>query len=87
MSLHVGDLRPSNIILGAEENGSYTIRSIVDWEMSGFYPENFECTKITNNLAVDETSDRFLFLPGCVCPERYLSRWLADCVWDKQVVR
>ena len=81
-----GDLRTSNIIVRAGEDGSYDISGIVDWEMSGFYPEDFECTKITNNLATNETSDWYLFLPPCVSPKKYPSRWLADFAWDKQVV-
>ena len=81
-----GDLRTSNIIVYAKDDGFYNVSGIIDWEMSGFYPEDFECTKVTNNLATDEISDWYLFLPACVSPEKYPCRWLADFAWDKQVV-
>ena len=67
-------------------DGGYTVSGIVDWEMSGFYPEDFKSIKITNTLATNETSDWYLFLPACVSPERYPSRWLADFAWDRQAV-
>lgn len=81
-----GDLRPDNIIVQLRADGNYSISGIIDWEMGGFYPEDFECIKITNTLASNETSDWFLHLPSCVSPETYPSRWLADFAWDKQVV-
>lgn len=81
-----GDLRTPNIIVDATDDGFYNVSGIIDWEMSGFYPEDFECTKVTNTLATYEMSDWYLFLPACVSPEKYPGRWLADFAWDKQVV-
>ena len=81
-----GDLSTSNIIVYVTDDGFYNVSGIIDWEMSGFYPEDFECTKVTNNLATYEMSGWYLFLPACVSPEKYPGRWLADFAWDKQVV-
>ena len=81
-----GDLRMDNIIVQEGDNQSYRISGIVDWETSGFYPEDFECTKITNTFFSNEESDWYLHLPPCVSPMRHPSRWLADRVWDRQVV-
>lgn len=36
--------------------------------MSSFYPEDFEGTKITNNVSPQVVNDWFLFLPPCVSP-------------------
>jgi Phosphotransferase enzyme family len=81
-----GDLRTDNILVVKGSDGSHQISGIVDWEMSGFYPEDFECTKVTNTLWPFEESDWYLYLPHCISPARYISRWLSDVVWDKQVV-
>ncbi len=81
-----GDIRTENIIVQPDENGKYQVSGIIDWEMSGFYPEDFECTKITNTLATNETDDWYLHLPPCISPARFPLKWLSDCVWDKQVV-
>ncbi len=81
-----GDLRMDNIIVQLQDDNTCRVSGIVDWEMSGFYPEDFECTKITNTFATNETDDWYLYLPSCVSPTRYPSRWLADFAWDKQVV-
>ncbi|OBT91001.1 hypothetical protein VE02_00186 [Pseudogymnoascus sp. 03VT05] len=81
-----GDLRPANIMVQPDADGSYQVTGIIDWEMSGFYPEHFECTKVTNTLATNEINDWFLHLPSCVSQARFAERWLSDFAWDKQVV-
>ena len=81
-----GDVRKANIIMQLTDGGEYRVSGIIDWEMSGFYPEDFECTKITNTLATNETDDWYLHLPRCICPAKFPSRWLSDRVWDRQVV-
>ncbi len=77
-----GDVHPKNIMIEQNDNGEYHISGLVDWERSGFYPEDFECTKITNCLATDETNDWYLYLPPCISPATYTSRWLSDSKWD-----
>lgn len=81
-----GDIRMHNILVRQQDDQSYSISGLIDWAMSGFYPEDFECTKITNNLTSNEKSDWYLYLPQCVSPEKFPSRWLADSAWDPLVV-
>ncbi|KAI9655414.1 MAG: hypothetical protein M1829_000650 [Trizodia sp. TS-e1964] len=81
-----GDVRTENILVQAMDDGDYRVSGIVDWEMSGFYPKDFECTKVTNTLATNETDDWFLYLPQCLSPARFPLKWLSDRVWDKQIV-
>jgi aminoglycoside phosphotransferase (APT) family kinase protein len=81
-----GDLRPANIIMQHNSDGDYQVSGIIDWEMSGFYPEDFECIKVTNTLATNESNDWFLQLPSCISPAKFPLRWLSDFAWDKQVV-
>lgn len=80
-----GDVHPLNIMVERSNSGEYHISGLVDWERSGFYPEDFECTKITNCLATDETNDWYLYLPACISPAAHVSRWLSDSRWDKFV--
>ncbi len=77
-----GDVHPLNIMVERNNSGEYHITGLVDWERSGFYPEDFECTKITNCLATDEINDWYLYLPACISPMTYNSRWLSDSMWD-----
>ncbi len=77
-----GDVHPLNIMVERNNSGEYHISGLVDWERSGFYPEDFECTKITKCLATDETNDWYLYLPACISPFTYTSRWLSDSMWD-----
>lgn len=81
-----GDLRTANILVQLGDNDRWCVTGIVDWEMSGFYPEEFECTKVTNCLAIDETSDWYHYLPSCISPSRYALAWLSDLAWDRHVV-
>lgn len=81
-----GDLRPANIMVQPDSDGNYEVTGIIDWEMSGFYPEDHECVKITNTLATNERNDWFLHLPSCISPAKFPQRWLSDFAWDKQVV-
>lgn len=53
--------------------------------MSSFYPEDFESTKITNNVSRQVVNDWFLFLSPCVSPAMDPTRWLMDYVWSKYV--
>lgn len=81
-----GDVRTENIIVQRDDDGQYRVSGIIDWEMGGFYPEDFECTKITNTLATNETDDWYLHLPSCISPAKFPLKWLSDRVWDRQVV-
>lgn len=78
-----GDIRPDNIIVQQSEDGSYTISGLIDWEFGGFYPSHYECTKATNCLGTDETSDWYSYLPSCIAPRHQAQRWLLDYVLER----
>ncbi|OCK73105.1 kinase-like protein [Lepidopterella palustris CBS 459.81] len=80
-----GDLRLENIIVDINPNGWPTIAGIVDWEVSGFYPEYWESLKVTNCLATNERSDWYFYLPKSISPSRYPVQWLLDRIWDKHI--
>lgn len=80
-----GDLRKENIMVRLEDNGDFKVTGLIDWEKSGFYPDYFECTKITNTMSPSETDDWYLHLPSCVSPNQHPVRWLLDCLWDDHV--
>lgn len=80
-----GDVRPDNIIVQLQADKKYLVSCLIDWEASGFYPEDFECTKTTNTLATSETDDWFLYIPHSISPARYLPKWLSDRVFDPYI--
>jgi aminoglycoside phosphotransferase (APT) family kinase protein len=52
-----GDVRTANILVEKGCDGTYTISGVIDWETSGFYPEDFECSKITTTMRPQEKDD------------------------------
>lgn len=80
-----GDIRPANIKVTQNEDGSWKVLGRMDWEYSGFYPAYWESLKATNNLSSIEGSDWYLYLPRCISPLQYPKRWLLDRVWDHHV--
>ena len=80
-----GDLRTENIMVQLGKDGKYRISGIIDWEMGGFYPADFECTKVTNTFATNEMEDWYLYLPWCISPTRFPSKWLSDRLWDNHI--
>ena len=80
-----GDLRPANILVLPDQQGNYSISGIVDWEMSGFYPDDWESVKATNTMAPQEEDDWYLHLPACASPTTYPLHWLLDRKWDVHV--
>ncbi|KAM0724049.1 hypothetical protein Q7P37_000229 [Cladosporium fusiforme] len=81
-----GDFRPANVMVHRRESGNIQITGLIDWEMSGFYPEDLECVKALNNLSPIGKDDWYLFLPKCISPRNHLESWHADLVWDSYVV-
>jgi hypothetical protein len=77
-----GDLRPANIMVRMGEDGGWAVAAIIDWDMSGFYPEYWESVKMTNNLAPIDRWDWYKFLPESLSQRRYPVQWLVDRVWD-----
>ena len=80
-----GDLRPANIVVKADQEGNYSIRSILDWERAGFYPDYWESVKATNTLSPQDEDDWYLHLPTCASPTSYPLHWLVDRGWDVHV--
>ncbi len=80
-----GDLRTANIIVDLDQDGMYQISWIIDWERSGFYPEQWDFIKATNTMSPMVDSDWFLHLPDCIRPEGSDVRWLVDRLWDSHV--
>ncbi|KAK4034959.1 kinase-like domain-containing protein [Parachaetomium inaequale] len=80
-----GDIRPANIMVRQDEGGSWTIVAIIDWESSGFYPEYWECIKMTNNLTPRVRDDWYLLLPESMSPQQYPVEWLIDQIWDRNL--
>ena len=79
------DLRPANIVVKADQQGNYSISSILDWDMAGFYPDYWESVKATNTLSPQEEDDWYLHLPTCAAPTSYPLHWLVDRKWDVHV--
>ena len=80
-----GDLRPENVIVNITEDNQCIVVGLIDWEDSGFYPEYYEATKVTNCLATNEDRDWFRFLPPCVSPHSYRAEWLLDYLWGRHL--
>ncbi|KAK3614897.1 hypothetical protein LTR56_025334 [Elasticomyces elasticus] len=81
-----GDIRPANIVVQPRSDGSHQVTGLIDWEMSGFYPEDLECVKALNNLSPIGKDDWYLYLPECISPKRHFESWHADWVWDSYVI-
>lgn len=80
-----GDLHLENIIVNSTESGEFSVVGLIDWELSGFYPDWWESVRMTNCLATNEKSDWFLWLPECVSPRRFAHRWLMDRIWGHHI--
>ena len=80
-----GDLRPANIMVALDPDGSYKISGIIDWERSGFYPDYWDFVKATSTMSPIAESDWFLRLPDCIRPTGSDQRWLVDRLWDSHI--
>ncbi|KAK2734486.1 hypothetical protein FQN55_002656 [Onygenales sp. PD_40] len=78
-----GDLKKSNIMVIQDPNNpdTYAITGIIDWEDSGFYPEYYECTTLSNGQSIMVDDDWYLYVPDCISPLRFPVRWLVDRLW------
>ncbi|KAG9228321.1 hypothetical protein BJ875DRAFT_250215 [Amylocarpus encephaloides] len=77
-----GDLRPANIMVEQDSNGSYTVSGIIDWEMSGFYPEYMESMQVLHLFNRNVENDWYHYLPHCISPARHPERFLVGRIWD-----
>ncbi|KAI1947356.1 hypothetical protein LOZ53_001460 [Ophidiomyces ophidiicola] len=80
-----GDVRTDNIMVKRDPNGCYKVTGIIDWELSGFYPEYYECTALTRTLSFVDDNDWYLYLPESLSPMRFPIRWLVDRLWGLQL--
>jgi aminoglycoside phosphotransferase (APT) family kinase protein len=80
-----GDLHLKNIIVNHSPSGDFSIVELIDWELSGFYPDWWESVRMTNCLSTNEKSDWFYWLPECVSPQRFAHRWLLDRIWGHHI--
>lgn len=80
-----GDVRPANIMVDKDKDGTWGIISIIDWEASGFYPEYWESVKMTNNLTPMERDDWYMYLPKSFSQRQYPIQWLVDMLWDRSL--
>lgn len=83
-----GDVRRANIMVrrDGDEHENWSVVAVIDWEASGFYPEYWECVKATNNLTPRDNTDWYQYLPGPASPDTYLTHWLIDRLWDRNMV-
>ncbi|OJT14177.1 hypothetical protein TRAPUB_9288 [Trametes pubescens] len=59
-----GDFHPRNVMITDGDDPELT--GIIDWEMSGFYPEHWEYLKAMNTRSVTDTDDWWDYLPPCI---------------------
>ncbi|PGH36928.1 hypothetical protein GX50_00162 [[Emmonsia] crescens] len=78
-----GDLKKSNIMVTRDPRNAnaYAVTGIIDWEDSGFYPEYYECTTLSNGQSIMTDDDWYLYVPDCISPLRFPVRWLVDRLW------
>lgn len=78
-----GDLKKSNVMVQEDPGnaGFYVVTGVIDWEDSGFYPEYYESTRLSNPQGIMSDDDWYLFAPHCISPLRFPVRWLVDRLW------
>ncbi|TVY44432.1 hypothetical protein LOCC1_G003267 [Lachnellula occidentalis] len=77
-----GDVRTANIMVDVDQTERYHVTGIIDWEISGFYPEYFESSKILYIFRMYKEEDWWKYLPPCIAPAKNAERWLIDRMWD-----
>jgi thiamine kinase-like enzyme len=80
-----GDVRPANVIVSQREDSTWRVEAMIDWEDSGFYPDYWECVKMTNNLTPRDTEDWYLYLPRSCSPHQYGLQWSIDKILDRSL--
>ena len=78
-----GDVRPANIMVEQDtDSGTYIVSGIIDWEMSGFYPEYMESMQVLHLFDRNVGSDWYHYLPHCISPARHPERFLVGRIWN-----
>jgi hypothetical protein len=76
-----GDIRPANIMVQQEASGVYIVSGIIDWEMSGLYPDYMESTQVLHRFDRNVENDWYRYIPHCISPARYPERFLVTRIW------
>ena len=71
-----GDLRLANIRVIRNEDGSCKLSGVIDWELSGWYPDWWESVKLTNCIGPSEKKNWLLYIPSNIAPSSYPVKWL-----------
>ena len=78
------DLHPRNILVQLDSTRTLQVTGLVDWELSGAYPEYWEYVKALSGVNCD-LSDWYSYLPvaaiGC-----YEDAWAQDCFVTKLIL-
>lgn len=78
-----GDIRPANIMVKRDGRGVWRITALIDWELSGYYPDYWEAIKATNLLTPRDNFDWYEFIPKLISSSQYATPWLVDRLWDR----
>ncbi|KAJ5281030.1 hypothetical protein N7478_006402 [Penicillium angulare] len=78
-----GALKKCNIMVeeDPEKADFYVVSGVIDWEDSGFYPEYYESTTLSNGQSIMSDEDWYLYTPHCISPLRFPVRWLVGRLW------
>ncbi|KAI0755089.1 hypothetical protein C8Q80DRAFT_1142892 [Daedaleopsis nitida] len=60
------DLHPRNVMVVDGPDGKVEVSGIIEWEVSGYYPEYWEHMKAMNTRSIKDTSDWWEYLPPCI---------------------
>ncbi|KAI9675260.1 MAG: hypothetical protein M1817_001162 [Caeruleum heppii] len=80
-----GDVRPDNIMVRMDEDDECRVTGLIDWGDSGFYPEYYECTRLTGTMNPMIKTDWYEYLPPCISPKTFPVEWLVDRLWHIHV--
>jgi aminoglycoside phosphotransferase (APT) family kinase protein len=78
------DIRPDNILVLVTDQGKIKVTGLVDWELSGAYPEYWEFVKALAGVNCD-TSDWFSYLPT-ESIGNHSGAWRQDCFVSRMVL-
>jgi len=79
-----GDLRAENIIVSQSGPDKIEITGLVDWELSGAYPEYWEYVKALEGVTWS-SSDWYSYLPVATIG-KHVNAWAQECLIDRLVL-
>lgn len=81
MVLTHGDLHPQNIMVKWTDSDGIEITGLVDWELSGVYPESWEFVKAMSGIRATSKNDWYSYLPFEAIG-RYPDEYMLDIMID-----